>query len=105
VIATAQESLGTPSGVLIATKQKLLDEGWGQPGAYGGERGFEGEHGFIGWHCVYDALVNRVLGGPLATRRAVGFLCEAAGVDNSRDLTAWNDARGRTIDDVLAALD
>jgi rare lipoprotein A len=97
-----REIVGTPAEVLLKTKEMLIEEGWDQPGAFGGERGGEQR---LGYYCVYNAMVQQVQGTARATKLAIGLLCDAAGVRNSRELTAWNDARGRTKDDVLAALD
>jgi hypothetical protein len=89
------EPLATASGILRKGKETIELLGWRQ-GAAGWSPGL----------CAHDAIKN--IGGQRACARAISIFSSTVapeGRHTSTDLARWNDARGRTKEQVLAGFD
>lgn len=86
----------TAVDVLRDAHALIVEKGWWQGGR---------TRAVKGTHCAISALTSTGVNESLAEEEAMGLLTEAIGVSTLVDVVDWNDAPGRTVEEVLAAFD
>lgn len=86
----SQRLVESSSEALHNAQKNLEEKGFHQGGLYGED----------GEQCAMGAL----LFGQDVTLRTLKYLAEAAGLDDYRKIDDWNDAPGRTVEEVLAVM-
>lgn len=89
----------TASEILRQGKANIIARGWCQ----GDELAIHGPSG--GPCCAATALSTSGWGDWQQVDDALEFIKDAVGVDRRVDIATWNDAPGRTVEEVLAAYD